>query len=177
MLGRYANFPAIIHGTARLSHQISLPRLKQLIIAALQNMNVRKEPYEISVSDHPGVYAGERSFEIGVADDVYFNFLDDAEAKRLLKHLSEGENLSLLDFLVIVSYYYVREGKTIALKFDRHILRFIFYDNIVELNLFHEKGIRRTPLDDFLKYIIDNISQEIKKNHLEPLKIEHLRTL
>ncbi len=177
MLGRYANFPTIIHGRALLSHQISLPRLQQLLIASLQSMNGRKESCEISVSDHPGVYAGERSFEIGVAEDVYFNFLDNVEAKRLNEHISSGENLSPLDFLVIVSYHYVREGKKIALKFDRHILRFIFYDNKLELDLFHEKGIRRTPLDDLLKYIIDNISQEIKKSHLALPKIEQLRTL
>jgi len=177
MLGRYDNFPTIIHGTASLSHQIPLPKLQQLLIASLHEINGRKEPYEISVADHPGTYQGELSFEVGVAEGVYFNYLDSNELKRLYEALSSREFFKVLDFLIIAGYHYSREGKKIALKFDHHILRFLFYENTIELNLFHERGIRRIPLDDLLNYVIKNLTKKIGKNDLSQLKMEHFRTL
>lgn len=177
MLGRYDNFPTIIHGIARLLHQIPLPTLQQLLIASLHEINGRKEPYEISVADHPGTYQGELSLEVGVAEGVYFNYLDNHELSRLYESLSSRGLFEILDFLIIVGYHYSREGKKIALKFDRHILRFLFYENTIELNLFHERGIRRMPLDDLLNYVIKNLSQKIERSDLPPLKVEHFRTL
>ena len=177
MLGRYDNFPTIIHGIVRLLHQIPLPTLQQLLIASLHEINGRKEPYEISVADHPGTYQGELSFEVGVAEGVYFNYLDNNELNRLYESLSSKGLFGVLDFLIIVGYHYSRGGKKIALKFDRNILRFIFYENMVELSLFNEKGIRRMPLDEFLNYVIKNLNQKIEKNDLPQLKVEHFRTL
>lgn len=177
MLGRYDNFPPIIHGIARLLHQIPLPTLQQLLIASLHEINGRKEPYEISVADHPGTYQGELSFEVGVAEGVYFNYLDNNELNKLYESLSSRGLFEILDFLIIVGYYYSRGGKRIALKFDRHILRFLFYENTIELRLFHERGIRRMPLDDLLTYVIKNLNQKIEKNDLPQLKVEHFRTL
>lgn len=177
MLGRYDNFPTIIHGIARLSHQIPQPKLQQLLIASFHEINGHKEPYEISVADHPGTYQGELSFEVGVAEGIYFNYLDNNELNRLYESLSAGGLFEILDFLIIIGYHYSREGKKIALKFDRHILRFLFYENTLELNLFHERGIRRMPLDDILNYVIKTLSQKIEKTGLPLLKVEYFRTL
>lgn len=177
MLGRYENFPTIIHGTANLSHQVPITKLQQLLIASLHEINGRKEPYEISVADHPGTYHGELSFEVGVAEGIYFNYLNTNELNRLYESLSSKGPFGVLDFLIIAGYYYSREGKKIALKFDRNILRFIFNENMIELNLFHERGIRRMPLDELLNYVIKNLNQKIEKNGLPQLKVEYFRTL
>lgn len=177
MLGRYDDFPSITHGRAQITHEIPLDKLQRVVIWSLHKLNGRREASQISVADHPGTHQGEYSFQIGVADGSFFDYLNGREVKKLYDVLRSDKVFPALDFLIIVTYHYFREGRRVPLRFDRHLLRFIFYGNQMELLLFHMRGIRRMPLDELLGRVINKISQEVKRRRLKALRVGRVRTL
>jgi len=174
--GRFINFPTMIHGIAKISHENVTPLLQQAVIQALYNLNESKEAYPLSVADHAGTYDGEVTFEVGIADGAYFDYLD-KDAMQKAYNLKPGGEHAILDFLVIVAYRYLRDGKKISLNFDHYILRFSFYNREAEASLFHSKGTRRMPLDEFMAIVIRRITKEIGHMNLKPVKLESLKTL
>lgn len=175
--GLFINFPSMIHGVARISHENATVKIQQAIIQAFYSLNKLKDAYPISVADHVGTYNGEISFEVGVADGLFFDYLNQEALQKLYATLKSGEAHSILDFIIIIVYRYLREGKRISLNFDHHILRFLFYNREVEVSLFQSKGTRRMPLDDFLNLIISRVSSETRQMGLKPIKIENVKTL
>ena len=147
------------------------------VIQALCELNGSNRAYPISVSGRVGTFSGRVGFEIGVAEETYFNYLDDNTAKKLQERLTQGKLYSILDFLIVVTYDYRREGKEVRLNFDHHQLRFLFHDNGLEMRLFHSKGIRRMPLDELFGRILDAINREMRRKSAKPLIIEKMRTL
>jgi hypothetical protein len=119
----------------------------------------------------------EVSFELGVAEDSDFNFLDKKELDRFQRSIVEKE-LSTLDFFCVVRYHVVDDkGKRVPLKFDYHMLRFMFQENSMELQICHERGTQRTPLEDLVTFITKRINEELSRKQLKPLNLEYLRTL
>lgn len=175
--GRFTNFPSIIHGTAKIAHKTSTTRLQRVIAEALRDLNGYKMPRTLSVASHSGVHRGEVAFEVGVADGSYFDYLDEETFTKLVKPLKSRKSLPVLDVLIIVSYHYSKNGKRISLNFDHHLLRFTFKNRELNLYLFHMKGIRRMPLDEFLNHVINRIKERMTKNRLKTFKIEYFRTL
>lgn len=176
-LGEFTNFPSLTHGLAIISHENSTAKIQRAIIQALYNTNGHKDAYDVSVAGQAGNYEGELAFEVGVANGLFFDYLDEATLKELYNPLESGKEYSILDFLIIATYHYSRSGKRIPLIFDHHVLRFFFNVGEVELTLFHSKGTRRMPLDDFLNVIINKIKVEAKRSDLRPINIEKIRTL
>lgn len=176
-LGEFTNFPSLTHGLASISHGNNMGKIQRIIIQALYNLNGHKDSYPVSVAGHAGAYEGELAFEVGVANGLFFDYLSEEILKELYSPLESGKEYSILDFLVIVTYHYSREKKRIPLIFDHHILRFSFNDGEVEVTLFHSKGTRRMPLDEFLNVIISRIKFEAKSAGLRPINVERLRTL
>ena len=176
-LGEFSNFPSIRHGSAIVSHGNSVNRIQRVIIKTLYDLNGHKDAYSVSVAGHDGTYDGEVAFEVGVANGLFFDYLNAEILKELCSPLESGKEYSILDFLVIVTYHYSREKKRIPLIFDHHILRFSFNDGEVEVTLFHSKGTRRMPLDEFLNVIISRIKVETKSAGLRPINVERMRTL
>lgn len=119
----------------------------------------------------------EVSFEVGVAEDVEFNYLDKEELDRFQKGIVEKE-LPILDLFCVVRYHVVNDiKKRVPLKFDYHLLRFTFQKNSMELRICHERGTRRVPLEDLITFITKRINEELSKKQLKPLNLEYLRTL
>lgn len=176
-LGRFANFPTILHGTASVTHENTIGKTQQAIVKAFYNLNSFKDTYPLSIADHPGTYNGEVSFEAGVADGLFFDFLDQENMQKLSASLNPKATPATLDFLLIVAYRYQRDGKRISLNFDHHIIRFSFYNKEVDVSLFQSKGTRRMPLDDLLNLVINRINQETKQMGIKPLKKEKMKTL
>lgn len=175
MLGRYENFPEVIHGVARFTFKSPIKKVQQAILRALHQLN-----QEIcglnAVTPHlpPDI---EVSFEVGVAEDVEFNYLDEEELDRFQTSIVEKE-LSILDFFFVVRYHVVNDrGKRIPLKFDYHMLRFTFTEKSVELRVRHERGTQRVPLEDLVTFITNRINEELSQKRLKPLNLEYLRTL
>jgi len=108
-------------------------------------------------------------FEFGVADGFDFNFLDQNELIRCLKSVDETE-METLDFFFAVRYHLVRDdGKRVPLKFDYHVIRFLFQEGGLELQIRHEKGTQRVPLDDLTAFLVEQINAELSRKHLAPL--------
>lgn len=176
-LGEFSNFPSITHGSAIVSHGNSVNRIQRAIIKTLYDLNGHKDAYPVSVAGHDGTYDGEVAFEVGVANGLFFDYLNAEILKELYSPLESGKEYSTLDFLVIVTYHYSRNGKTIPLIFDHHVLRFSFNEGEFEVTLFHSKGTRRMPLDDLFNVIIKRIKVETKRSNLRPINIEKMKTL
>ena len=174
--GRFTNFPSIIHGTAKISHKTSKPRLQLVIVEALRDINGCKTSQILSVASRSGRYPGEITFEVGVADDLYFYYLDNETYTKLVMPLKSKKFFQVLDVLIVVLYHYFKNGKRIPLNFDHNIIRFTFKKGELDLYVFHVRGIRRMPLDDLLNLMIGRIKGKMTKNRLKTFKIEYLRT-
>jgi len=174
-LGRYENFPEIIHGVARLICESSVREVQQVILSALHHLNLEVCGLSAITSHLPQEY--EVSFEIGAAEEFNFNFLDEKELDRFQRSMVEKE-FSTLDFFFVVRYHVVNNrGKRVPLKFDYHLLRFIFQEKSVELQVCHERGTQRVPLEDLIAFIVKRINEELSKKRLKLLSLEYLRTL
>jgi len=175
LLGRYENFPEVIHGVARFTFKSQLKEVQQAILRALQQLN--QEVCSLNaITPHlsPDVNV---SFEVGIAEGVEFNFLDKEELYRFQKSIIEKE-LPILDFFCVVRYHVVKDKrKRVPLKFDYHMLRFMFQENSMELRICHERGTQRIPLEDLITFVTKRMNEELSQKQLKPLNLEYLRTL
>ena len=175
MLGRYENFPEIIHGVARFTCKSSIIKVQQAILSALHSLN--HEVSGLSVVTPNLSQECEVSFELGVAEDFNFNFLDNKELDKFQRSIVENK-LSTLDFFLVVRYHvFDDEKKRVPLKFDYHMIRFMFQENSVEMRICHERGTQRVPLEDLITFVTKRINGELSQKRLKPLNLEYLRTL
>jgi len=176
-LGIFNNFPTIVHGIAEVVYNDPLFKVQYATIKALQDLNYHKEVYPLSVSGQIGIYRGILGFEVGVADGIFFNYIDDENVQSLCKPLSPSRTYHLLDFLVIATYHYFSRGKRVALNFDHHQIRFIFNNRRLKVRLFHSKGTRRTPLDELLNRVFNNIRERMWRSSLGGLTVKYMKIL
>ena len=176
-LGKFTNFPTIIHGIAKVTYNDHPAKVQRTIVQAFHKLNGSNKKCPISVSGRAGTYKGRVGFEVGVAEGIFFNYLNDEMTKKLSKSITSRKLYPILDFLIIVTYHYNSKGKNIHLNFDYHQLRFIFNIDELEMRLFHSKGIRRMPLDEFLDRILDCINGEMKQQSLTSLAFKELNVL
>lgn len=175
MLGRYENFPEVIHGVVRFIYESSTRDVQQTILRALHNLN--HEVCGLGALTLHLPQECEVSFELGVAEDFDFNFLDEKELYRFQSSIIEKE-LPTLDFFFVVRYHVVNDdGKRVPLKFDYHMLRFMFQENSIELRICHERGPQRVPLEDLVTLIVERINEELSQRQLKSLNLEYLRVL
>jgi hypothetical protein len=176
-IGMFTNFPTIVHGIAEAVHNDPPFKVQRAAIQALRDLNGHKEEYPISVSGHNGTYRGTLGFEVGVAEGIFFNCLDDENVQRLCRPLSPRSSYRLLDFLLIVTYHYSHRGRMTALNFDHHHLRFVFNYGRFEVRLFHSKGTRRMPFDELLNRVFDKIREKMWQSSLGGLTVKYMRML
>ena len=176
-LGRFINFPPITHGFINVTCHNSSDQLQLSVIRALYKLNGSSKTRSISISGKVGSYEGEIGFETGVAEGAYFNYLDKAMVNRLNDCIMQNEQYEVLDFLVIVTYHYNRDGRKIPLNFDYHQLRFLFRNSGFEMRLFHSKGIRRIPFEELVNLILDIINGEMGRQSQKPLIVEESHVL
>jgi hypothetical protein len=175
-LGIFTNFPTIVHGTGEAFHKDPLHKVQRATILALKELNNYRERYPLSVSGQSGTYIGTLGFEIGIADDLFFNYLDDETVQKLCKPLHPRRKYHLLDFLIIVTYHYTQQKKRIALNFDHFHLRLLFDKRRVEGRLFHNKGTRRISLDEVLNRVFNQISKNMMQSSLGTLTVKRIKT-
>ncbi len=160
MLGHYENFPTVIHNVLKFTHQSTEKKLQKVILRVFHRLNQEKR--DLNVLSPFFSSKCEVSFEFGVAEGVTFNYLDEEELKRFQKDITK-EALSTLDFFCVIRYHALKEGRRVPLKFDYHLLRFVFHGNNVEMQISHERGARRVSLEDFANFIIGEISKELPR--------------
>ena len=175
LLGRYENFPQVIHGVARFTCRSSIAKVQQETLCTLHKLNEQAfNLKEIATISHSQC---EVSFEFGVADGIEFGYLDEEELDKMQKGIAR-EVLQAMDFLCVVRYHIIKNGKRVPLKFDYHMLRFIFYNkNNLDLRVSHQRGIRRISVGNLITFITKRINEELSQNRLRPLVVRSLRAL
>jgi hypothetical protein len=118
------------------------------------------------------------NFELGIAEEDTFTFLDKEELTRLIEVLKKEQPVGILDFFCATRYKQIMQnGKAKSLKFDYVLLRFTFRRRTMELFLAHQRGIQRLPLGDLATFLINRINKELAQNKMKPLTLKRIRTL
>jgi len=175
LLGRYENFPQVVHGIARFTFPSSTQQLQNAIVEVAHQLN--HEVY--SVKDFTKFLTSkcEVSFEFGIAEDMSFNYLDKEELERFKKQI-ETKPLRIIDIFSVIRYHIANtKGKHTPLKFDYNILRLTFSRKTVELLVSHERGNQRVSLEDFITFLTNKINEQMKGEFQKALVLKYLRTL
>ena len=166
LLGCYEKFPEDIHSIALLQHENQTKSLQEAILRTFYRLN--NETFDLgSVTPYLNQCC-EVGFEFGVAEGLDFVFLDHPELEQCLKCVAE-QNVELLDFFFVVRYHLVNDGKRVPLRFDYHLLRFVFYEGSLEIRVRHEKGTQRVLLDELTRFVVKQINVELVRMQLLPL--------
>jgi len=169
-VGTYDGFPEIIHGFGRYQSHLSIQELKKLIFVLMSDLNERRLTYPMSVVNREGVFEGEISFEIGIAEGNWFNYLDSSELKRLKDTMLDS---SLpLDFLMILRYKYQRSGRNASLRSDHYLVRYLFREGEFDILLSHDRGIRRYQMDELLNLLDSMIRQKSAERRRRTKRVE-----
>ncbi len=167
MLGRYENFPENVHAVASFAYQDSAKDVQKAILCAFHRLN--HEFCDLGAITPFLTQKCEVGFEFGVAEGFDFNFLDQKEVDECLKFVAENE-LETLDFFFVVRYHLVKEdGKRVPLRFDYHVLRFVFQGSGLEMRIRHERGSQRVTPEDLTAFITEKINAELSRRQLTPL--------
>ena len=167
MLGLYENFPHQVHAVASFEYQESGKDVQKAVLCVFHRLN--NEVCDLGAITPFSTKKCEVGFEFGVAEGFDFSFLDQKELDRCLKFVDENE-LQTLDFFFVVRYHIVKEdGKRVPLRFDYHVLRFVFQGNGLEMRIRHERGSQRVTPDDLTDYITEKINSELSRRQLMPL--------
>jgi hypothetical protein len=168
LFGTYDDFPEIYHGLAYLSHKTSFRKLQEVLLQSLFVLNNKDERINL-----PGFIGGDlkTKLDIGIADELTFNFFDLKILNFSLKRVSKII-YQILDFLFIVRYYPL--GKRRPLKFDYYMFRFSFDKSKIKMQIYHEKGVGRLAIEDLIRFIVKEINKELKKKGYNKFKIEYL---
>jgi len=175
LLGRYENFPQVVHGIARFTFSSSMRQLQNVIVEVAHQLN--HEVYSVKDFTRFSTSKCEVSFEFGIAEDMSFNYLDKEELERFKKQI-ETKPLRIIDIFSVIRYHTVNtKGESTPLKFDYNMLRLAFSRKIMELLISHERGNQRVSLEDFITFLTKKISEKLKGEAQKGLVLKYLRTL
>ena len=137
------------------------------MIQTLQKINKKKFISEdVAI---PSLFQCTVIFEFGIAEANSFNYLDEEETNKVLKAIRR-KPLQIMDFFCAVRYYKIQNEKKTSLKFDYYMMRFIFNKDLMEIQVFHEKGPRYVSPEDITKFVADRINKASTKKVLEALE-------
>ena len=154
-LGLYENFPTNLHLVESFNSALSSKQLQQKLLQALYQAN--REEFTFEEISNPTVPEGKVIFEFGLADAGDFNYIDDAELKKALVFVAK-ERLHSVDFFCLIRYYKGSGEKKKALKFDYYMLRTVFGKDVLEVQVFHERGPRYVSPQDLMMFIVDRLN-------------------
>jgi hypothetical protein len=155
-LGFREDFPLNIHRIDVFNSTLSTKHLQQKLLETLHEANRKEFTFE-EIAD-PTVPGGVVIFEFGLADGDDFSFIDEAELKRALNVLGK-EKLASIDFFCSIRYYKSEGEKRAALKFDYYMLRTVFGRDVLEVQVFHERGPRYVSPEDLVLFISNRVNE------------------
>jgi len=167
MFGFYDTFPQNVHKIKHFITPISSRRLQQTLIQLLHELN--EKTLRLEDVGTPSITDCDTVFELGIAEDNGFNYLDDEETIKALK-ITQKSLLQILDFLCAVRYYRIVNETRKPLKFDYYMLRFTFNPKFLELQLFHERGPMHILPEELADFVIKKINGAFHRRVLKPLK-------
>lgn len=156
-LGFYENFPLNIHRLDRFTSTLSSKQLQQKLIKVLKDVNGKD--YSFEEVANPTVPEGRVIFEFGLAESGDFNYIDEEEVKKTLSFLAK-ERIHSMDFFCSIRYYKGSGINRSALKFDYYMLRTIFSKDILEVQVFHERGPRYLSPEELTMFIFSKVNDE-----------------
>ena len=166
MLGKYTNFPKSVHNISDFSTSSTLKRLQTAIVEALWRLN--RETLALEEVATPSIPKCTVKFELGMAEDEEFTYLDSEEKDRLLETIKK-KPFPILDYFCIIRYHKARIEKKTTLKSDYYMLRFLFENELVQIQIFHEKGLMYTSPKDLPEFLAKRINEEFPRKLLKPL--------
>jgi hypothetical protein len=169
MLGFYENFPVNIHRIENFTTPLSSKKLQQRLIQVLHDINRRTLSFEEIA--YPTVPECTIIFEAGLAEAKSFNYIDEEEAKKVLRVLRKGA-LRSMDFFCAVRYYKGTAEKKAPLKFDYYMMRAVFGKNAVEIRVFHERGPRYISPEDIITFLANEVNKTSSRRILKRVEVE-----
>jgi hypothetical protein len=167
MLGSYDNFPVNIHRIETFSTTFSNKKLQQRLIQVLCDINRRTFSFEEVA--YPTVPDCTIIFEAGLAEAKSFNYIDEEEAKKALSALSKAP-FQTMDFFCAVRYYKGPAEKKTPLKFDYYVMRTVFGKNVVEIQVFHERGPRYISPEDLVTFLVNMVNETSARKILKKIE-------
>jgi len=175
-LGIYSSFPTLIHGDAILTHDVDVTVLQECVVQAISRMNMETVETKLSIADRSGYFPGETRFEIRIAEGLSFRYLYPRMKRKLIECLRARGELSTLDYSLTIKYR-IRDDMRHSLHCDRYIVRHLFLEGQMEIQLSHEKGVRRLNPDEVITMLVKRINDELGKGNKRQLKIEKIRAV
>jgi len=167
MLGFYENFPVNIHRTDNFTSPFSSKKLQQRLIQVLHKINRRTFSFEEVA--YPTVPECTIIFEVGLAEAKSFNYIDEEETKRALSALRKA-TFQTMDFFCAVRYYKGAGEKKKPLKFDYYMMRTIFGEKTMEVQVFHERGPRYISPEDIVTFLVNMINETSARKILKKIE-------
>ena len=164
MLGVYDNFPNAVHNITDFSTTIPSKRLQIALVEALYKLNNQTLTLEEAAT--PSIPECRVNFEFGIAEGCEFSYIDGEERQKIRKTIEKKPFLTL-DFLCFILYHKLKDTKKTTLKSDRYIVRFIFYQSLLQMQIFHEKGLMYVSPKDLPEFFAKKISAESSKRALK----------
>jgi len=175
-LGICPSFPSLIHGHAILTHDVNVTVLQECIVQAISKMNMEKIEMMLSVADRSGYFLGETRFEVRVAVGSSFRSLNPPMKRRIIEYLRARGELSTFDYSLTIRYR-IKDDMRHSLHCDKYFVRHLFLEDQMEIQLFHEKGIRRFNPDEVITMLVKRINDELGKRNERRLTIEKMRAV
>ena len=154
----YEYFPEpLIHEKKVLTAALSNKKLQKKLVQLLQNIN--RKTFTFEEISNPTVPGCTVIFELGITDTMNFNYIDEEETKKVLAALKK-ETFRIMDFFCAIRYYTDYASLKKPLKFDYYMIRFIFpNENLVELQIYHERGPRYIPPKALVAFLLDKVNE------------------
>ena len=165
-LGLHENFPINVHRVEGFCTTASTKQLQNKFLRALYEVNQKEFTFE-EVAD-PTVPEGTVFFEFGLANEGRFSYLDEEEFNATVAFLNKNR-LEILDFFCSIRYYKSSGDKIAPLKFDYFMLRIVFGKEILEVQVYHERGPRYITPQDLIGFIVNMVNKAQSKKILKPL--------
>jgi len=151
MLGTYENFPDNIHARASFRSTLSDQKIQQILMQTLYEAN--RKSFRFEEVGHPAMHDCTIIFEVGIAENTSFNYVNDEETKKVMNVLKK-QAFQIMDFFVAIKYYKGDARKKSPLRFDYYMIRLVFNEsNSIEVQVYHEKGPRYTSPEDIVELI------------------------
>jgi len=174
-LGTYLSFPTLIHGHVVLTHDVNVKVLQECVLQAIYKIGMERIETKLSVADRPGYFPGESRFEVRIAEGQSFRRLD-PRIRRIIDYLRAKDGFSTFDYSLTIRYR-IKDAMRHSLHCDKYVVRHIFFEDQMEIQLFHEKGIRRLNPDEVITMLVKRINDELGRRNEHQLKIEKMRAV
>ncbi|MCX8149908.1 MAG: hypothetical protein N3D85_00140 [Candidatus Bathyarchaeota archaeon] len=156
MIGVYENFPENFHYSKSFTYTPSRGTFQQKLTNLLHEIN--RSTFTFEDVGSPAVPNSTVIFAFGIADEGKFNFLNEAETKKVTETIGKN-GLHVMDVLCAIRYYKNQNGKKAPLRFDYFLLRLVFdREKNAEFQVFHERGPRYIAPEELVTFLADKIN-------------------